>query len=221
MFRTLIILFIVIFNSLPAFADGVCSAVELRRIDEYLNKLDKVAIKFTQISTDDTGAEASGLLLIQKPSRFRINYDLPHPLLIVGTKNFISIYDYDLDELSRVDSSDNVFKFLLELNVSIQKSVAIEKCYSMENSFELLVKHKGTDQKAVIIFDKHPMKLKEMSIPNDGNDITKGAVIIDLQEYFYYTKPLGRDMFSMKDVKIFGSLKRYTSDEILKNIIKK
>ncbi len=220
MFRFFIVLlFFVVSSIYSAFATGNCTKRKLDEIDTYLNTLDKVAIKFIQTATNNDDEMAyTGLFLIQKPSKFRINYDIPHPLLIVGTKNFISIYDYDLEELSRVDAEDNIFKFLLELNINIQKFVVIEQCYYIDNSIELLVRHTKTDQKSMIIFEENPIKLKEMLIPYDGNDINNGAIRISFREYFYYSRALNDDFFSIKDIKIFGALKRYSSDEILKNI---
>lgn len=204
------------FYATIAYSNGSCDKNHITQIEEYLNNYDKVIIPFTQSSTKKLNeAQANGVLLIEKPSKFRVNYDKPHPLVITGGKNFVSIYDFDLEELSRVDSADNLFKFLLELNVNLQNSIIIESCKLANSDIELFVKHKQTEQKAKIIFNQNPIKLKEMIIPDDGNDIAKSSVRIAFSKEIRASN-FDKALFLIRDVKLYGAPKRYSSEEIIK-----
>jgi len=209
------------FYATITYADGVCNKSNINQIEEYLNNFNKVIIPFSQVSTKKLNeVPATGVFLIEKPAKFRVNYDAPHPLVIAGGKNFVSIYDFDLQELSRIDAADNLFKFLLELNVNIQESIIIESCKLENGDIELFVKHKETEQKAKIIFTGNPVSLKEMIIPDDGNDLSKSSVKISfgksIQAYNF-----DKDMFLLRDVKQYGVPKRYSSEEIIKISISK
>ena len=80
-------------------------------IKYYIQNIQSVAINFDQ--SDTQGTKASGILVINKPYKFRVNYFKPFPLLIVGNKNYVSVYDYEMENLSRISAEENIFNFLL------------------------------------------------------------------------------------------------------------
>lgn len=213
--RNLIVFVYCLFSPIFAYGSGLCPQEFTKKIETYLNTISKTAITFEQISSDDLNQK--GLLLIEKPLKFRVNYDTPHPILIVGGKNFVSLYDYELDELSRVDVNDNIFKFLLELNVSIENTVKIVECTDYQYNIELSLIHKETEQKAKINFTKEPFKLFSLIIPEDGNDFSKGKIEL-LFGKIHPVKSFDSELFILKDPKVFGQPKRLSSQEILKNL---
>ena len=82
----------------------------IAKFKEYIRDIQSIAVDFTQ--EDSHGNKASGKLLINKPFKFRCNYYSPFPLLIIGNKNYVSVYDYEMENISRIDTKDNVFNFL-------------------------------------------------------------------------------------------------------------
>ena len=193
-----------------------CSPIDIEKAERYLGGFEHAAISFTQVGIyRNKSEEVKGILLIEKPGKFRMNYDSPHPLVIVGGGKFISIYDYDLDELSRIEASDNIFKFLLYLNLKIEDSVKIESCVYENAKIKLDLVHKETEQKAQIYFTTNPISLEKMIIPDDGNNVLSGAVAItfkNVREVLSFNK----DFFSIRDSRVYGAPKRYSSEEILK-----
>jgi outer membrane lipoprotein-sorting protein len=102
--RLIIILFIFI-------SSNIYAAEEMKNLKIYLTSLKSISIDFSQI--DNSGKLINGKLLIQKPYNFRCNYYEPFPLLIVGNKTDIIIYDYEMEQTSYISASENIFNFLL------------------------------------------------------------------------------------------------------------
>ncbi len=207
----------VIFYPLSSHGQSLCEHRLLDEIESYLNNLNKFAVKFTQYNKEgEITTNIGGILLIEKPGKFRANYDSPHPLVIVGGNKFVSIYDYELDELSRIGAEDNIFKFLLETNLKIEDSIKIDKCVLNPESIILNLTHKETEQKAQIYFKTKPISLDKMIIPDyanpDGGDediLIKFGPIMNL-------KAINKEFFTLRDNRIYGPLKRYSSEEIIK-----
>lgn len=199
-----------------SYANFHCNPDTENEIEKYLDSFSKMAISFKQEANN--GTISDGLLLIEKPMKFRVNYDEPHPMVIVGGKNFLSLYDYDLEELSRIDAKDNIFKFLLEFNVKLGNAIKILACENSENQAELTLLHKETEQKAKISFKSNPLALDSLTIPDDGTNFDKGVTKLEFTK-IYHISNIPKNLFELKDPKIFGPNKRYSSEEIMKKLL--
>ena len=82
----------------------------IAKFKEYIRGIQSIAVDFTQ--EDSHGNKAGGKLLINKPFKFRCNYYSPFPLIIMGNKNYVSVYDYDMQHVSRIKAEENIFNFL-------------------------------------------------------------------------------------------------------------
>ena len=108
-FVNLIILLLIIFRINFAFASTEDQIIE--NIKSSIQNIQSVAISFEQ--SDSKGTKATGVLVINKPHKFRVNYFKPFPLLIVGNKSYVSVYDDEMENLSRISAEENIFNFLL------------------------------------------------------------------------------------------------------------
>jgi outer membrane lipoprotein-sorting protein len=82
-------------------------------IKSYISSIKSIAVEFIQ--EDSTGRLAEGMLIIDKPYKFRCNYYEPFPIVIVGNKNYVSVYDYEMGHLSRIKANENIFNFFENL----------------------------------------------------------------------------------------------------------
>jgi outer membrane lipoprotein-sorting protein len=204
--------------SASSLANKVCKSESIKQIESYISSLTKVALPFTQIHEGDENVK--GLLLIEKPLKFRVNYDKPHPFVIAGGKNFVSVYDYSLDELSRIDAKDNMFRFLLEFDTKIEKNVKILGCEYHASNLIIELLHLETEQKAKITFLPNPAKIKNLIIPDDGNNYDKGFVKMEFTDALFVNN-IPAEFFILKEPKIYGKPKRFSSLEILEKLEKK
>lgn len=74
-----------------------------KRVESYLGGLQSLQAKFHQVLTDRSGRaidEASGVLAIRRPNRFRWDYREPYEQVIVADGSRIWLYDTDLEQVT-------------------------------------------------------------------------------------------------------------------------
>ncbi len=77
---------------------------DLTKIENYLNNLHSLKANFIQMASN--GGTAEGKVYISKPSKLRMEYTAPEPLLIVGNGDYIIYYDKELDQITNIDYKD-------------------------------------------------------------------------------------------------------------------
>ncbi len=78
-------------------ADGV------EALRSYYQDVHALRGSFTQRTTDNTGEvleESSGHMLIQRPDRFRWNYETPYEQIVVADGEQLWVYDVDLEQVT-------------------------------------------------------------------------------------------------------------------------
>ena len=100
-------------EALPAFSERF-SLVEL---SNYFNTFDTFQADFHQFSDD--GSVASGVILIKKPGRLRIDYERPEDLLILGSGGKLAIFDPKGDpEPTSFPLSATPFSIILKTHIN-------------------------------------------------------------------------------------------------------
>lgn len=198
----------VICFSLSSYANDNIAILELKT---YLRTIKSVAIDFTQ--EDSYGKIVKGKLLINKPNNFRCNYYPPFPIVIVGTKNFVSMYDYDMEQVSRINRSENTFNFLLEDNEHFDKDFVFESVINEDNFFKITIYHTLTEKRSEITFNKATKQIELLKIFEDHNIVTITFDKIAKVQKF------SDDLFKIKNPEIFGPPERLTKSEIEKKYV--
>lgn len=175
----------------------------------YLKSLSSVAIDFTQV--DSHGGQAVGKLVIVKPDKFLCNYYAPYPLLIVGNKSYVSLYDYDLEQVTRVGVDENLFSFLLTDRGNIEEQFDIENVYDGKDSFIVDLHHKASERKTVVNFNRKENRLESIiTYEPDGTIITLNITHID------HIKNPASTIFVLQNPEVYGIPKRLSKEDIEK-----
>jgi outer membrane lipoprotein-sorting protein len=104
----------------PAFSERF-SLVEL---SNYFNTFDTFQADFHQLSDD--GSAASGVILIKKPGRLRIDYERPEDLLILASGGQLAIFDPKGDpEPTSFPLSATPFSIILKTQINFVESANI------------------------------------------------------------------------------------------------
>ncbi len=177
-------------------------------LKEYLREITSVAIDFTQ--KDSAGNYAIGKLLISKPSKFRCNYYAPFPLLIVGNAEYVAIYDYDMQHVSRIKSEENFFNFLLEDVIYFDKYFCIESIIEESNLFKVILYHILSEKTSRITFNKSSKEIQKLEIFEDNN-----TIIISFDNIVKIRK-FDSDLFKIRNPEIFGKPIRLEKQHIEK-----
>lgn len=180
------------------------------KVKEFLANIRKIAVEFEQ--RDTRGAHAKGMLLIDKPHKFRCNYYAPFPLLIVGNKNYISVYDYEMENFARIKSEENIFNFLLLDKTEFSEQFEVIEQKELASSYELSIYHENLARTLRISFDKQTGQIAKILIFEDDNEIT----ITFAQTRMLSS--LDKRLFVLQDPEIFEKPKRLNKDDIDKLI---
>ncbi|HJD60590.1 MAG TPA: outer membrane lipoprotein carrier protein LolA [Rickettsia endosymbiont of Columbicola hoogstraali] len=205
---SLIIIYLSI-NSIAVFgSDDKAAILELKT---YLRTMKSIAVDFTQ--EDSKGNISQGKLLISKPYNFRCNYYPPFPIIIVGTKNFVSMYDYDMEQISRIARDENIFNFLLKDNENFDKDFVVESFVNEKEFSRINIYHKVTERHSEITLNKANKQIELLKIFEDTNVVTiKFDNIVKVQKF-------DEDLFKLKNPEIYGVPERLTKSEIEKKYV--
>jgi len=181
-------------------------------IKSYISSIKSLAVEFTQ--EDSTGRLAHGMLIIQKPYKFRCNYYEPFPIVIVGNKNYVSVYDYEMGHLSRIKAEENIFNFLLVDTVSFDNQFEILSAKELNNSYVLRLKNHDLNKISEIWFDKKNRNIQKMQIFEENNSIT-----LTFGQTMQISN-IATTLFMMKDPEVFGTPDRFNKAELEKQFKK-
>jgi outer membrane lipoprotein-sorting protein len=181
----------------------------IKESKSYLASMRSIAADFTQ--TDPHGAKHHGKLLLSKPHDFRCNYYPPYPLLITGSKNFITLYDYEMSQISRIPAKENLLTYLLAGDENLEKYFKILDANDQNGKLLLIVETKDDDRRAHVEFDKSTRKLSKIELVDLNGNITS----IKFSNYVN-VNAFNPDLFIIKNPDMFGPPARLTKEQIEK-----
>lgn len=176
------------------------------QVRSFMNNINKIAVEFEQ--TDTRGGSANGMLIIDKPHKFRCNYYAPFPLLIVGNKNYVSVYDYEMEHFTRIKAEENLFNFMLLNKGDFADQFEVLSQKETPSSYELTIYHEDMGRTSKIGFGKNSGQIEKIVIYEDNNEIT-----IKFGPTRYLSKA-SANLFKLQDPEIFGVPKRLTKKDI-------
>lgn len=179
-------------------------------IADYISGIKTTAIEFTQ--QDSEGNIAHGMLLIDKPYKFRCNYYEPFPLLIIGNKNYISVYDYEMKYIARIKTSENAFHFLLLDKIDFENQFEILEITDQDDKYIMQIRSIAEDKISEIVFDKTLKQLKKLTIFEEDNHI-----ILSFGQNIQLSA-LPSDLFILQNPDIFGPPQRLNQTDLYKKL---
>jgi outer membrane lipoprotein-sorting protein len=90
---------------------------ELKRVSDYLNTINSVQGRFTQIAAD--GRSAQGTFYLRKPGRIRFEYDKPNPTLIVADGTSVAVTNSQLKTTDRYPLINSPLRLLLSESIDL------------------------------------------------------------------------------------------------------
>ena len=157
---------LMLFATFSAQADKV----DLTKIEDYLNNLKSLEAGFVQMASN--GGTAEGKIYISKPSKIRMEYTAPEPLLIVGNGDYIIYYDKDLDQVTNIDYKDIPATVILTKQIRFDnQNLKITDLYKDSGQTSITVetpKNPGV-KPITLIFDNEPLRLKQWKVIDQQN----------------------------------------------------
>ena len=155
-----------IFTILTAFQN---QPREVDKIIYFLNNLATLSSEFVQINS--VGEVTHGKILINKPSKFRIEYKDPNDILIICDGFKVAIINNKLKSFSTYSIADTPLNFFLKEKIT-SESFEIIDFQKKENLFivEIMSKIDKDSGKIKFIFEENPFQLKKWILYNPNGD---------------------------------------------------
>ena len=145
---------------------------EVDKIIYFLNDLDTLSSEFVQINS--AGEVIQGNILVNKPSKFRIEYKDPNDMLIICDGSKIAMINNKLKSFSTYSIKDTPLNFFLKEKIT-SESFEIINFQKKENLFiiEIMSKTDKDSGKIKLIFEEKPFQLKKWILYNpNGNRVS-------------------------------------------------
>ncbi len=84
-------------------------------VSSYLNRLTTIESDFVQVAPD--GSLTTGKFYLQRPGKMRWQYNPPVPVLMVSTGQFLTYYDYELEQITNIPLDESLAGFLARPNI--------------------------------------------------------------------------------------------------------
>ncbi|KAF8818677.1 LolA family protein [Rickettsia endosymbiont of Cardiosporidium cionae] len=177
---------------------------------EYIDAMQSCVMDF--VHYDSTSKDKYyGSLLINKNYNFRFNYYQPYPLLIVGDKDYISIYDYDMKHLSRIKTVEYINLLLLcDKDYLNQKIKIIYEAIVDDKYIVKAIHNNSSDYVLSLQFNSVNKKLEKIEVTEFDNLVT--IEINDVIKLQYISDSL----FVIRDPEVFAVPERLNKSQLSK-----
>ncbi|MBQ7632735.1 MAG: outer membrane lipoprotein carrier protein LolA [Alphaproteobacteria bacterium] len=143
---------------------------DLSKIENYLNNLRSLKADFIQMASN--GGTAEGKVYISKPSKIRMEYTAPEPLLIVGNGDYIIYHDKELDQITNIDYKDIPATVILTRKIKFDGiNLKVSDLYKDSGQTSITVEMPKTPgvKPITLVFDNEPFRLKQWKVIDPQN----------------------------------------------------
>ena len=153
----------------------------IKKIEDYLNKLNNISSKFIQINSD--GLKVKGKLFLSKPGKLRIEYEKKENPLIIADGKWLHYFDMELNEIQSVTIEKSPAWILLKKKVNLKKDFKIETLNKKNNKTFITLSNKDLENIKTIklIFLNKPLTLKGWMII-DSNEIQTTVSLLKIKK---------------------------------------
>lgn len=142
---------------------------DVNRIQEFLNGIKTFKSRFVQVNPD--GSAWQGVVYVQRPGRFRFQYDAPIPHLLIANRNWFVHIDRELDTTNLLPLDQTPAQFLVRSDLSFRNGLVVT---GFERGAGLMavriVNAKNPDiGELTLIFSDRPLALRKWTI-RDAQD---------------------------------------------------
>lgn len=150
---------------------------DLQRIETYLNDIRTFSSPFLQMASD--GSQSKGSIAISRPGQMRIEYDPPVPLLIVGGKGSMVVYDKELEQANYIPTEQTPIGVLLRAQIRLGGDLTVTRLERGASVLRLtLAKSNDLEGGSVtLIFDDRPLQLRQWVVIDPQSVETKVSLL--------------------------------------------
>ncbi len=183
---------------------SVNASASTEKVEAYLTNLKTLKANFQQVAPD--GSKSSGKFLLKRPNKMRWEYNPPAPILMVTRGNFLTYYDYSVDQVSDIPLDETLLGVLTNKTVDFKNSnITVAESFEKNGKFHITLEQKdAADQGSLgMIFSQSPWQLEKLIVI----DATQSATHINFSNIIVDT-PIDDKAFAFKDPRTGGVNKK-------------
>jgi outer membrane lipoprotein-sorting protein len=115
----------------------------IQKVTGYFNQLSEIKGLFVQTNPDSK--RVRGKFFVQRPGRFRFDYNPPSRLLILSDGTWMAIQDFELKTDERVELDRTPFRVLLRKDVDLLRDANILEVKEVDDVIVLALQDKNPD----------------------------------------------------------------------------
>ncbi len=144
----------------------------LNRVADYLTNLTTIIADFTQIAPD--ASLASGQFYLKRPYHMRWQYNPPTPVLMLTRGNYLTFYDFELDQVSDIPIEDTLIGFLAKKNISFNTEVKVTDLKVTPGAIRIsmIQDSKPKDGSLTLEFTDNPLQLRNFVVTDASGQVT-------------------------------------------------
>jgi outer membrane lipoprotein-sorting protein len=172
----------------------------LGRVEKYLSSINTIVADFSQIAP--SGALSTGKFYLKRPKQMRWQYNPPTPILMVTRGEYLTYYDYELNQVSDIPLQDTLLGFLSQKQISFaDKAVKVTDFEQEPGIIRItLVQSANPDDGALMLeFSDKPLRLYNMRVTDSTGQTTSIAL-----NNARFDVTLNNKTFEFKDPRIGG-----------------
>jgi outer membrane lipoprotein-sorting protein len=182
--------------------DDGATVDDLGRIEAYLNDIDTMKARFVQVAAD--GRVSEGTLHLDRPSRMRLDYDPPRPIMLLAAHGRVVYWDPRLEQVSYIPIGRTPLGVLLQDEIRMDGDIEVLDLERIGDELHLAVASAdGREQGYVIlVFTESPLMLRSWTVV-DAQGLPTQVELEDIETGM----PIDRDLFVFRDPTIFPGLR--------------
>lgn len=145
---------------------------DINRIEKYLNGIRSIQSRFIQINSD--GSDWQGELYVQRPGKFRFEYDPPVPHLLIANGSWLFHVDKRLKETNIIPLLETPASFLVRDDISFRNGLKVTKFDRAPGILKLSMVTKDNPDlgEVTLTFTDQPLELRKWSIRDAQDNYT-------------------------------------------------
>ena len=169
-------------------------SILFNEIESYFDGIDTLKSKFLQFNMDNS--VYSGILMMDRPGKMRIEYDDPIPYLIVSDGDFYIFVDKELQEVSYIPLGLTPANMLLRKPMKLQEDLTVVDAARDQGMLFITVAQKEAPDAGTLTltFQEDPLVLRQWTVIDAQGLITR-VVLDDVETGI----PLDRNQFFFVD----------------------
>lgn len=150
---------------------------DIRRVEQYFNRLTTVRSTFLQASS--TGHVAQGMFWLSRPGRLRFEYEPPSPILITADGLWLTYQDNELQQTTQLPLASSVLGVLVDEEVVLGDDVLVEAISRQSNVLRVSLRQRDDPDQGTLtlVFQDRPLSLKQWVVEDSQGVEVKVALL--------------------------------------------